>query len=281
MPNRILKIIKNIIFTFIFILFGCKTTKLPNKKYYQYEYEKSYSYKNDSLKIEIKNPLYSPLRIWFINSDSEIQNKLNQINPIVLESKTDTIITLTNILKFNNQLSFSSRLGSLSKKITEIQLDFPFKDNKEYAVLQGNNTNFTHSTNWSKYAIDFNLKTNDTICSATNGYVVGVVNDYKYSGKGQEWKSFSNFITIYEPNSGIFCQYAHLVKNGSLVKVGDKIERGQKIGLSGNTGQSTREHLHFSCLIPVNTEDGLKSIPITFVNGQKGIELKNGDKVKK
>jgi murein DD-endopeptidase MepM/ murein hydrolase activator NlpD len=129
--------------------------------------------------------------------------------------------------------------------------------------------------------LDFDLKTNDTICSATDGFVVGVVSKYKYGGKGEEWKPFANFSTIYEPSSGVFTQYNHLVENGSLVKVGDKIVRGQKIALSGNTGLSTEEHLHFSCLIPVNSEDGLKSIPIEFVGGIKGINLKKGDELKK
>lgn len=111
--------------------------------------------------------------------------------------------------------------------------------------------------------------------------MVGVVDKYKYSGKGSEWKPYGNFLTIYEPNSGVFTQYVHLVENGSLVKIGDKVYRGQKIALSGNTGLSTEEHLHFSCLIPVNNEDGLKSIPIEFVGGIKGINLKKGDTLKK
>jgi murein DD-endopeptidase MepM/ murein hydrolase activator NlpD len=161
-----------------------------------------------------------------------------------------------------------------------VKLELPFPKNKEYQVLQGNGTNFTHNTDWSRYALDFNLKTNDTICSATDGYVVGIVDKYRFSGPGLEWKPYANFITIYDPNSGVFCQYSHLVQNGSLVKIGDEIKRGQPIALSGNTGQSTVEHLHFSCLIPVNNEDGLKSIPIEFVGGIKGVDLKKGDVLK-
>jgi murein DD-endopeptidase MepM/ murein hydrolase activator NlpD len=71
------------------------------------------------------------------------------------------------------------------------------------------------------------------------------------------------------------------VYNGSLVKIGDKVHRGQKIALSGNTGQSTVEHLHFSSLVPVNSEGGLKSVPIEFVGGIKAIHLKKGDVLKK
>ncbi len=263
------------------ILFGCKTPTLPNEKYNQYEYHKSYTFKQETLRIELKNPLHCPLRVWVLSADEDLQKIFNQSAPILLESDSDTVLTYTNIKKIDNQLSFSSRLGSLSKKIEPIKVEFPFPKSKEYTVIQGNNSNFTHNSDFSRYALDFDMKTNDTICSATSGYVVGVIDQYKLSGKGKEWRPFANFITIYEPNSGVFFQYVHLVHKGSLVKIGDKVEQGQKIALSGNTGRSTVEHLHFSCLIPANTENGLKSIPIEFVGGKKGIELKIGDKLKK
>jgi murein DD-endopeptidase len=47
--------------------------------------------------------------------------------------------------------------------------------------------------------------------------------------------------------------YMHLSK--LLVKPGQKIKQGQKIGLSGNTGRSTGPHLHYEFRInnrPVN-----------------------------
>ena len=110
---------------------------------------------------------------------------------------------------------------------------------------------------------------------------VGVIDKYKFGGEGDKWRPFGNFITIYEPDSGIFTQYVHLIKNGSLVKVGEKIDSGQPIALSGKTGQTDIEHLHFNCLIPINNNDGLKSIPFEFVEGYKSESLKKSDIVKK
>lgn len=266
----------------IFIGFAaCTTSKVPSEKYYQYTFQKSFTFSENQLSVELKNPLYAPLRVWFFNSNPNLQKVFNEINPIELAAKKDTTLIFNGVKEFDNSLKFSSRFGSLSKEIKPLILEFPFPENREYRVLQGNNTNFTHNSNWSRYAIDFDLKTNDTISSASNGYVVGVVDKYEFGGEDEEWKPYANYITIYEPNSGVFIQYVHLVKNGSLVNIGDKVKIGQPIALSGNTGQSNKEHLHFSCLVPENSEKGLRSIPIEFVGGIYGEDLQEGDIVPK
>ena len=42
-----------------------------------------------------------------------------------------------------------------------------------------------------------------------------------------------------------FAFYAHLQPGSQRVKVGDRVRRGQVIGLVGNSGNSTEPHLHF------------------------------------
>ncbi len=273
---------RQVFLTLIFILIiGCTSSTLPAERFAQYDYYKSFTFQDNELEIQLKNPLNCPLRVWLFNSNKDLQENFNKVNPIVLKSKSDTLLIFSNIDNFENDINFSSRLGSTSEKTKIIKLELPFPSNKEYRIIQGNNTNLTHNTNWSRYALDFNLKVNDTICSATSGFVVGVVDKYKLGGKGDKWKPFGNYITVYEPNSGIFTQYVHLTYNGSIVKVGDQIERGQPIGLSGKTGQTDIEHLHFNCLIPANNNDGLKSIPFEFVEGFKSEDLKKNNVVKK
>jgi murein DD-endopeptidase MepM/ murein hydrolase activator NlpD len=268
----------------ILLVFGCSTTKLPAKKISQAEIPSpKINLENNNLEIKLINPVSCPIRFEIETNNSNLKKVLKEIGIIELKANSDTIVRIRNVSEFDQNTSFSYnwKFGSLSKKIGPIKLEIPFPKGRKHKVIQGNNTNYTHNTEWSRFAVDFDLKINDTICSATNGFVVGVVDKYKFGGKEDEWNPYGNFITIYEPNSGIFTQYVHLTENGSFVKLGDKIKKGQAIGLSGMTGQTDVEHLHFNCSIPTNSENGLMSVAFEFVGGYKSTELKKGDIIEK
>jgi murein DD-endopeptidase len=50
---------------------------------------------------------------------------------------------------------------------------------------------------------------------------------------------------ILDLGQGRYAFYAHLQPGSLRVKAGDKVRRGQVIGLVGNSGNSTEPHLHF------------------------------------
>jgi murein DD-endopeptidase MepM/ murein hydrolase activator NlpD len=62
--------------------------------------------------------------------------------------------------------------------------------------------------------------------------------------------------------------YAHLREGGVLVRVGQRVARGQEIGLSGNTGFTSGPHLHFA--VQANRDMRLVSIPFRMF-GPQGI----------
>jgi murein DD-endopeptidase MepM/ murein hydrolase activator NlpD len=53
-----------------------------------------------------------------------------------------------------------------------------------------------------------------------------------------------NYI-ILDLGRGLYGFYAHLQPGSQRVKVGDRVRRGQVLGLVGNSGNSTQPHLHF------------------------------------
>ncbi len=97
--------------------------------------------------------------------------------------------------------------------------------------------------------IDFKGRTGDKV-KATGDAVVRLSS---YS------KGFGNHI-ILNHGHGYETLYAHLSKR--LVKSGDKVVRGQNIGLVGNTGRSTGSHLHYEVHFRTKTVNPMKFMQI-------------------
>lgn len=68
---------------------------------------------------------------------------------------------------------------------------------------------------------------------------------------------------ILDLGQGRFAFYAHLQPGSLRVKVGDKVRRGQVVGLVGNSGNSTEPHLHFH-LSDAGSPLGSEGLPYSF-----------------
>lgn len=82
------------------------------------------------------------------------------------------------------------------------------------------------------------------------------------------YSGYGNVIVVRHDN-GLETVYAHNTRN--LVKVGDMVERGQKIALCGRTGRATTEHLHFEVRIIGQTINPLLLIDAKERTIQNGI----------
>jgi murein DD-endopeptidase MepM/ murein hydrolase activator NlpD len=70
---------------------------------------------------------------------------------------------------------------------------------------------------------------------------------------------------IMEIGNGLFAFYAHMQPGSLRVKVGDKVTRGQVLGLLGNTGNSSEPHLHFQ-ICTANSELGSEGLPYVIAS---------------
>ncbi|WP_168012135.1 peptidoglycan DD-metalloendopeptidase family protein [Halomonas salinarum] len=95
------------------------------------------------------------------------------------------------------------------------------------------------------YGTDFAMPTGSAVRSPANGRVV----------KSAYHRLAGNYLVV-RHNNGYKTRYLHLSKR--LVSEGDKIEMGERIALSGNTGRSTGAHLHYEVIVNGNRVDAMR-----------------------
>ncbi|MFI5757905.1 M23 family metallopeptidase [Streptomyces sp. NPDC051569] len=108
---------------------------------------------------------------------------------------------------------------------------------------------------------DFAVPTG-TAVHATHG---GTVVKAGSNGAG-DGPAYGNAIVI-KHKSGTYSQYAHLSK--IKVHIGERVNTGELIGLSGDTGNSTGPHLHFEIRKTANYGSAINPVPFLRALGTK------------
>jgi murein DD-endopeptidase MepM/ murein hydrolase activator NlpD len=117
----------------------------------------------------------------------------------------------------------------------------PYEEGKSYCMIQGYFSSFTHK---ERAALDFKMKRGSKICAAREGIVIRVKEDGDRGGLKRKYRAYGNYVIIQHSDSSR-AGYWHLQKDGALVDVGDTVQKGQPIAVSGKTGYSFMPHLHF------------------------------------
>ena len=139
----------------------------------------------------------------------------------------------------------------------------PYANGTSHEVLQGHGSSFSHRGP-EHFAVDFAMPEGTPIYAARGG-IVALVEESNTIGCAEAGCArFDNYIVILHTD-GTTGQYHHLKKDGAFVEIGDSIRPGQRIGLSGNTGLSSRPHLHFAVYRASSWGD-TQSIPVRFMS---------------
>ena len=137
----------------------------------------------------------------------------------------------------------------------------PFDHGRKFRLSQGFGGGFSHSGE-NEYAVDFEMEIGTQVHAARGGTVAEVKADSASGGTSAAYARQANYILVMH-DDGSFGNYVHLRPGGAVVRPGDRVEAGQIIGYSGNTGQSTGPHLHFDVRVP-ETDGTMRSIPFRF-----------------
>jgi murein DD-endopeptidase MepM/ murein hydrolase activator NlpD len=127
------------------------------------------------------------------------------------------------------------------KDDTSFIYQLPYETNNSHVLVQGY---FSRGTHKNRAALDFKMKRGTRVCAARSGVVIRVKEDGKKGGGNVKYRPYGNLILI-QHNDQTRSGYWHLQYNGALINVGDTVEQGQVIGLSGKTGYTYLPHLHF------------------------------------
>jgi len=144
---------------------------------------------------------------------------------------------------------------------------WPFPAGTPAVLSQGSGGPTHHDAN-SRYAIDLAVPEGTPVLAARAGTVVFFESRYFESGMDRaKYLNRSNQVRILQ-DDGSMASYGHLYPDSIDLVPGQRVEVGQRIGLSGNTGFSSGPHLHFVVL--VHRDMQMVSVPFRM----KGVDPK-------
>lgn len=88
---------------------------------------------------------------------------------------------------------------------------------------------------WYHQAVDIANPGNPDVVASQGGTVIAA---------GWNAGGYGNYAVI-DHGNGYTTLYAHMLNNSVIVKSGQRVVQGQKLGVMGSTGRSTGTHLHF------------------------------------
>ena len=138
----------------------------------------------------------------------------------------------------------------------------PLKNNTVFLAISSPQAHYSY---W-KHAIDFSIDFNVPILASLEGEIVDVKDDSKEGGNDKKYADikYQNYITTKHANNE-FSQYVHLAHKSSLVKIGDKVEKGNSISKGiGMIGYTTTPHLHLMVFVNKDNKVGFESLEIQF-----------------
>lgn len=155
------------------------------------------------------------------------------------------------------------------------RLPFALRGDGGVRVDQPPGGRFSHDDDENRDAIDFALPEGTPVLAARAGRVMQVQDRFRGNGLDPlRDRERANFIRVLH-DDGSMAVYAHLRADGVLVRHGQQVEAGQRIGLSGNTGYSAAPHLHF--VVQLNRGLRLQSVPVRLAGPHGELRFAKGD----
>ena len=137
----------------------------------------------------------------------------------------------------------------------------PYADDVSFPIIQGYGAKLSHR-GAERFTLDFGMPVGTPVHAARDGVVVLVEDSHDAGCPREECGRYANFIAVLH-SDGTTGEYFHLQRDSVQVRVGERVQRGQWLARSGNTGFSTAPHLHFG-VYRTNRERRTESLAVRF-----------------
>ena len=196
--------------------------------------------------ITAKNLIPAPAVLRFTTTGRNIKSNCLQTCVIDVAPGEQIVVDQISPVSINKNWQYKTQyISHIGTRIADYDADYmywpAFEHGKKFYLSQGFNGNFSHQ---GINAIDFSLPKGTPVHAARSGLVIWVEQKFKGGGLSETFKDKANYISI-QHDDGTQATYAHLQHNGSVVKPGNYVVKGQHIGFSGQTGFGRGPHLHF------------------------------------
>ncbi|MDX1481149.1 MAG: M23 family metallopeptidase [Woeseiaceae bacterium] len=229
----------------------------------------SYSFENQRVRLIASNEYYIPLelklRIEQI-SGLEFPDAEDQLHWVV-PARSERVLIDLGLLE-NGEPPFLEYGVEFhpgdprAEHRPEVPYRVPFAVATHFPVTQAYPDVVTHMSPDSYHAVDMAMPIGTDVFAARGGVVFDVASGNFTAGLDPERDGPKANVVQILHDDGTYAVYAHLNTNTVRVRPGDRVERGQYIADSGNTGFSSGPHLHFAILR--NAGMRTESVPVVF-----------------
>ena len=215
----------------------------------------------------IANTYAIPIAVHAVRRVTNLTATAGGRTEIVLAAKAEALCAVWDVRErgaaWHEHTDMRTELGDPNAHAAPYVYALPFALGDTHNVIQGFDDPFSHHGD-DKYAVDFAMPEGSTVRAARDGTVVAFNDRATAAGTDKIFRErdHANWIAVLHAD-GTLGEYWHLQPGGVHVRVGQRVERGDALGLSGMTGFTTTPHLHFEIRTAVSGQH-VRSFPFVF-----------------